>query len=145
MWHNETNCEIKSDRNKIIPQNYLLFVHQFSSVTQSCLTLCDPMDCSTARPPCPSPTLGVYSNSCPSSWWCHPAISYSVIPFSSCPQYLPASRSFPMSQLFAWGGQSTESFSFNISPSKEHPGLIFKGMVGSPGIPRYSQESSPTP
>ena len=50
---------------------------------------------------------GVYSNSCPSSWWCHPTISSSVIPFSSCPQSLPASGSFPMSQLFTWGGQST--------------------------------------
>ena len=59
-----------------------------------------------ARPPCPSPTPRVYSNSCPSSQWCHPAISSSVIPFSSCPQSLPASESFPMSQLFAWGGQS---------------------------------------
>ena len=59
-----------------------------------------------ARPPCPSPTPRVYSNSCPSSWWCHPAISSSVIPLSSCPQSLPASGSFPMSQLFAWGGQS---------------------------------------
>ena len=53
------------------------------------------------RPPCPSQIPGVYSNSCPSSWWCHPAISCSVVPFSSCPQSLPASRSFPMSQLFA--------------------------------------------
>ena len=60
-----------------------------------------------ARPPCPSPTIGVYSNSCPSSWWCHPAISSSVTPFSCCPQSLPASGSFPMSQLFTWGGQST--------------------------------------
>ena len=59
-----------------------------------------------ARPPCPSPTPRVYSNSCPSSWWCHPAIPSSVIPLSSCPQSLPASGSFPMSQLFAWGGQS---------------------------------------
>ena len=50
--------------------------------------------------------LPVYSNSCPSSWWCHPAISSSLIPFSSCPQSLPASGAFPMSQLFAWGGQS---------------------------------------
>ena len=58
------------------------------------------------RPPCPSPTPGVYSNSCPSSQWCHPAISSSVVPFSSCPQSLPASGSFPMSQLFAWGGKS---------------------------------------
>ena len=59
-----------------------------------------------ARPPCPWPTPGVYPNSCPSSRWCHPAISSSVIPFSSCPQSLPASRSFPMSQHFAWGDQS---------------------------------------
>ena len=59
-----------------------------------------------ARPPCPSPTPGVHSNSCPSSWWCHPAISSSVIPFSSCPHSLLASGSFPMSQLFEWGGQS---------------------------------------
>ena len=59
-----------------------------------------------ARPPCPSPTPGVYSNSCPWSRWCHQAISSFVIPFSSCPQSLPASGSFPMSQLFAWGGQS---------------------------------------
>ena len=60
-----------------------------------------------SRPPCPSPTPGVHSNSHPSSRWCHPAISSSVVPFSSCPQPLPASEFFPMSQLFAWGGQST--------------------------------------
>ena len=59
-----------------------------------------------ARLPCPSPTPGVYPNSCPSSWWCHSAISSSVIPFSSCPQSFPALMSFPMSQLFTWGGQS---------------------------------------
>ena len=60
-----------------------------------------------ARPPCPSPTAGAYSNPCPSSRWCHPAISSSLIPFSSCPQSLPASGSFLMSQLLSWGGQST--------------------------------------
>ena len=60
-----------------------------------------------ARPPCPSPTPGVYPNPCPSSQWCHSATSSSVVSFSSCPQSLPASGSFPMSQLFAWGGQST--------------------------------------
>ena len=65
-----------------------------------------PHESQHARPPCPSPPPGVYSNSCPSSGWCHPAISSSVVPFSSCPQSLPASGSFPMSQLFAWGGQS---------------------------------------
>ena len=65
-----------------------------------------PHESQHARPPCPSPTPGVYPNSCPLSRWCHPAISSSVVPFSSCPQSLPASGSFPMSQLFAWGGQS---------------------------------------
>ena len=66
-----------------------------------------PHESQHARPPCPSPTPGVHSDSRPSSQWYHPAISSSVIPFSSCPQSLPASESFPMSQLFASGGQST--------------------------------------
>ena len=81
----------------------------FSSVQFSRSVLSDslrPHELQHARPPCPSPTPGVYPNPCPSSWWCHPAISSSVIPFSSCPQSLPASGSFPMSQLFTWGGQS---------------------------------------
>ena len=77
-----------------------------------------------ARPRCLSPTPGVHSNSCPLSRWCHPAILSSVVPFSSCPQSLTASRSFLMSQLFTWGGQSIGSFSFSISPSSEHPGLV---------------------
>ena len=66
-----------------------------------------PYESQHARPPCASPTPGVHPNSCASSWWCHPAISSSVIPFSRCPQSLPASGSFPMSQLFVWDGQST--------------------------------------
>ena len=65
-----------------------------------------PHELQHTRPPCPSPTPGVYSNSCPLSWWCHPAISSSVIPFSSCLQSLSASGSFPVSQLYALGGQS---------------------------------------
>ena len=78
-------------------------IHHFShSVVSDSLR---PHESQHARPPCPSPTPGVYSNSCPSSWWCHPAILSSVIPFS-CPQSLPASGSFSMSQLFPWGGQS---------------------------------------
>ena len=75
------------------------------------------------RPSCPSPTPGVHPNSCALSRWCHPAISSSVVPFSSCPQSLPASESFPMSQLFAWGGWNW-SFSFSIILSKKHLGLI---------------------
>ena len=66
-----------------------------------------PHESQHARPPCPSPTPGVHWDSRPSSQWCHPAISSSVVPFFSCPQSLPASESFTMSQLFAWGGQST--------------------------------------
>ena len=66
-----------------------------------------PHESQHTRPPCPSPTPRVHSDLRPSSQWCHPAISSSVVPFSSCPQSQPASESFPMSQLFAWGGQST--------------------------------------
>ena len=66
-----------------------------------------PQELQHTRPPCLSPTPGVHPNPCSSCQWCHPAISSSVVPFSSCPQSLPASESFPMSQLFAWGGQKT--------------------------------------
>ena len=66
-----------------------------------------PHELQHARPPCPSSTPRVYSHSCPLSQWCHPAISSSVVPFSSCPQSLPASGSFQMNQLFTWGGQTT--------------------------------------
>ena len=66
-----------------------------------------PHESQHTKPPCPSSTPGVHSDSRPSSQWWHPAISSSVIPFSSCPQSFPASESFPMSQLFTWGGQST--------------------------------------
>ena len=66
-----------------------------------------PHELQHTRPPCPSPTPRVHPNPCPLSWWCHPTISSSVVPFSSCPQSFPASGSFQMSELFAWGGQST--------------------------------------
>ena len=66
------------------------------------------------RPPCPSPTPGVHLDPRPSSQWCHPAISSSVIPFSSCPQSLPASESFPMNQLFAWGGQTVYNYNSEL-------------------------------
>ena len=84
-------------------------MYQFNSVQFSCLVVSNslpPHGLQHTRLPCPSPTPGVYSNSCPSSRWCHPAISSSVVPFSSCPQSLPASGSFPISQLFTSGGQS---------------------------------------
>ena len=102
-------------------------VSHFSSVQFSRSVVSDslrPRESLHAKPPCPSPTPVVYPNPCPSTQWCHPAISSSVIPFSSCPQSLQASGSFPISQLFAWGSQGIGSFSFSISPSNEHPGLI---------------------
>ena len=99
---------------------------QFSSVAQLCLTLCNPMDCSTPGFPVHHYQLLVAcSNSCPSSWWCHPTISSSVIPVSSFPQSFPASGTFQMSQIFLSVVQSIRSFSFNISPSNDYSGLIF--------------------
>ena len=87
-----------------------MYMVQFSSVQFNRSVVSNslrPHESQHARPPCPSPTPGVHSNSRPSSQWCHPAISSSVIPLSFRPQSLAASGSFPMSQLFAWGGQST--------------------------------------
>ena len=99
-----------------------------------------------ARTPCPSPTPGIHSDSHSSSPWCHPAISSSVIPFSSCPQSLPASESFPMSQLFAWGSQSTGvSALASFLPKKSQGWSPSEWTGGSPCSPRDSQESSPTP
>ena len=118
---------------------------QFSSVAQSCPTLW-PHESQHTRPPCPSPSLWIHSKSHPLSWWCHPAISSSVIPFSFCPQSLPASESFLMSQLFAWGGQSTGvSALASFLPKKSQGWSASDGLVGSPCSPRHSQESSPTP
>ena len=92
--------------------------HQFSSVAQSCLILCDPMNCSTPGLPVHH-QLPEFTDPRPSSQWCHGAISSSVVPFSSCPQSLPESESFPMSQLFPWGGQSTGvSASASFPPKK---------------------------
>ena len=93
--------EIEFERDQ---RSYLRSV-QFSLVTQSCPTLCNPMNCSTPGLPCPSPTPRACSKSCLSSQWCYPTISSSVITFS-CLQSFPASGSFPMSQFFASGGQS---------------------------------------
>ena len=98
-----------SIKETIHPLLYILssfFVNCCCSVTQSCLTICHPIDCSTPMLPCPSPSPRVCSNSCSLSRWCHPTISSSVIPSSSCLQSFPESGSFPMSQLFASGGQS---------------------------------------
>ena len=100
----------KGEQNKLPQDVPLGHVDCFSSVQFSRSIVTDslwPHESQYTRPPCPSPTPGVHPNSRPSSQWCHPTISSSVVPFSSCPQSLLASESFPMSQLFAWGGQST--------------------------------------
>ena len=87
---------------------YISSVHLLSSVqSHSGSDSLQPHESQHARPPCPSPSPWVHSNSCPLSQWYHPAISSSVVPFSSSPQSLPASESFPMSHLFAWASQST--------------------------------------
>ena len=105
-----------------------------------------PHESQHARPPGPSPTPGIYSNSCPSSQWCHPAISSSVITFSSCPQSLPASGSFPTSPFFAWGGQSIGVWaSASVLPVNTQDWSPSGWLVGSPCSPRDSQESTPTP
>ena len=122
--------------------SYMLSVQFSRSVVSNSLWPHEPLH---SRPPCLSPTPRVHSDSCPSSQWCHPAISSSVIPSSSCPQPLPASESFPMSQLFAWGGQSSGvSDLASFLPKISQGYLLQNGLVGSPGSPRDSQESSPT-
>ena len=100
-----------------------------------------PHELQHARPPCPSPTPGVHSNSCPWSWWYHLAISPSVVPFCSCPQSLPASGSFPMSQLFAWGGQGigvSASASFLPKTTQDWSPLEWTGWISlqSKGLSR---------
>ena len=97
-----SNVQVSSDYQFDFQQNKNIIQFSHSVMSDSLR----PHESQHARPPCPSATPGVHSDSHPSSHWCHPAISSSVVPFSSCSQSLPASESFPVSQLFAWGGQS---------------------------------------
>ena len=101
---------------------------EFSSVTQSHLTLCDPHRLQHTRLPSPSPILGAYSHSCPLSRWCHPSISSSVVPFSSHLQSFPASGSFSNESVLCIRWPRYWSFSFSISPSNEYSGLISFGI-----------------
>ena len=114
QWKENTERDANSRKQgEIITNDWMQLIAfdllHLSSVQFSHSVMSDslrPHESQHARPPCPSPTPEVYSNSCPLSRWWHPTISSPVVPFSSCPQSLPASGSFPMSQLFAWGGQS---------------------------------------
>ena len=126
------NIPIKVNVLYLISFSYMIFYHicissvQFSRPVKS--DSLQPHESQHARPPCPSPTPGVHSNSRPSSRWCHPAISSSVVPFSSCPQSLPASESFSSESTLHMRWPKYWSFSFSIIPSKEHPGLISSRM-----------------
>ena len=114
---------------------FKLAISCFSSVQFSHSVTCNslwPHGLQYTMLPCTSPTPRAYSNSCPSSWWCHPTISSSVIPFSSCSQSFPASGSFPMSQLFASGGQSIGvSASASVLPMNTQDGspLVWTGLI----------------
>ena len=106
--HREQTCGYRETERERMRERWTGNL-EYSSVQFSCSVVSDslrPHESQHARPPCPSPTPGVHSDSRPSSQWCHPTISSPVVPFSSCPQSFPASGSFQMSQLFAWGGQS---------------------------------------
>ena len=114
------SCFCTAETNNIVKQLSV----QFNSVhLLSCVSLW-PHEPEHARPPCPSPTPGVYPNSCPLSQWCHPIISCSIIPSPPALNLSQHQESFQMSQLFTSGGQSIRSLSFDISPSNKHPGLI---------------------
>ena len=142
LWGNYASWN-KLDRNN---KTNIVCLHV--SVQFSCSFVSDSLrshESQHARPPCPSPTPGVHSDSRPSSQWCHPAISSSVIPFSCLPSF-PASGSFQMSQLFVSGGQSIGvSASASVLPMNIQDWFPLGLLVWSPCSPRDSQESSPTP
>ena len=132
-----------------LSEDFLLHCLAFSSVQFSHSVTSDrlrPHEPQHIRPPYPSPTPGVHPNSCPLSRWCHPAISSSVIPFSSCPQSFQASGSFPMSHFFTSGGQSIGvSVSTSVLPMNTQDWSPLGRTDVSPCSSRFSQESPPVP
>ena len=148
FYKHYSSIEMQHSSKDVPTTEFAVWSSVFSSVQFSHSVMSDsfrPHESQHARPPCPSQTPGAYSNSCLLSQWCHPAISSSVIPFSSCPKSLPASGSFPMSQLFTWGGHSIRvSASASVLPWIPRTYLLQDGLVGSPCSPRDSQVSSPT-
>ena len=130
--------ELETDYHKdALFRDGLNIKQMYSSVQFSRSDMSDslrPHELQHTRPPCPSPTPGVNTNSCPSSRWCHPDVSSSVVPFSSCPKSLPASASSPMSQLFTWGGQSTgvsalASFLPKNTQKSQHSWVLFYSII----------------
>ena len=130
FWSRDWGVKKRVGKHEDVSHRYSPEVNQhllLCSVQFSCSVMSDsswPHELQHSRPPSPSPTPRVHPNPCPLNRWCHPTISSSVVPFPSCPQSFPASGFFQMSQLFTSGDQKYWSFSFNISPSNEHPGLI---------------------
>ena len=126
------------NKNKIPP-------HTCCSISKSCLTLCDSMDwLQHTRLPCPSLSSRVYSYSCPLSWWCHSAISSSITIFSSCPQFFPVSGSFPITQLFASGGQSTGASALASVLPMNIQCWFTLGLIWSPSVHELSRVFSNT-
>ena len=136
--------DVGSDPVAKILLQHNIKIYQFSrSVMSNSLR---PHALQYARPPCPSPTARVYyPNPYPLSWWCHPTISSSVIPFSSCPQSFPTSGSFQMSQLFISRCQGIEVSASTSVLWTPRTDFLKDGLVWSPCSPRDSHESSPTP
>ena len=147
-WNNTINTPLISmdisSRQRIKATDTLNDTVQFShSVVSDSLR---PHESQHSRPPCPSSTSRVHSNSCPLRWWCHPTISSSIVPFSSGLQSLPASESFPMSQFFTWGSRSTGvSALASVLPMNTQDWSPLGWLVRPACSPRDSQESSPTP
>ena len=132
----EAKILIGKHKNNLSPFSSVQFSH---SVVSDSFRPHEPQH---ARPPCPSPTPGVYPNSCPLRWWCHPTISSSVTPFSYCPQSFPTSGSFQMRQLFTSGGQTIGVSASSVLPINTQD---WSPLGLTPCSPRDSQESSPTP
>ena len=135
LWCCGMSCDEKYQMNRWMDKHSfscsaITSKEQFSSVTQSCMILCNPMDCSTPGLRVHHPTLGAYSNSCLLSQWCHPTISSFVVLFSSCLQSFPASGSFQMSQLFSSGGQSIRVSALTSVPPMNTQDLSPLGWTG---------------